>query len=47
MKVFMGFIMLCFVGATLLRGRTLRFNIWMLLGVIVLVSMVYFFFNQL
>ncbi len=47
MKVFMGFIVVSFIAATVLRQRSLRFNRWMLFGIVLCVSVAYFFFNQI
>lgn len=47
MKLFMGFILLCFMLATVMRGRGLRLNGSLLLGVITLVCVAYFFFDQI
>ena len=47
MKVFMGFIVVLFIAATMLRQRKLQFNQWMLFGIVLCVSIAYFFFNQI
>lgn len=46
MKVFILFIMLCFMLATFLRGRRLLWNGWILLVVVAGVCFAYFFMNQ-
>jgi hypothetical protein len=47
MKVFIAFILICFVTATLLRKRNLKTSIYMLGMLALLVSFGYFFFNQI
>jgi hypothetical protein len=47
MKVFISFILICFVAATLLRKRDLKTSVYMLCALAVLVSIGYFFFNQI
>jgi hypothetical protein len=47
MKIFIAFIMICFVTATLLRKRDLRTSAFLLFGLVLLVSIGYFFFNQI
>jgi hypothetical protein len=47
MKVFIAFILICFVAATLLRKRDLKTSVYMLCTLALLVSIGYFFFNQI
>ena len=47
MKVFMAFILICFVAAILLRKRVLKTSVYMLCTLALLVSVGYFFFNQI
>jgi hypothetical protein len=47
MKVFIAFILICFVAAMLLRKRDLKVSIYMLCMLALLVSLGYFFFNQI
>ena len=47
MKVFIGFILICFVGATVLRKRDIKTSVYMLCTLTLLVSIGYFFFNQI
>ena len=47
MKLFIAFILICFVAATLLRKRDLKTSIYMLCTLALLVSLAYFFFNQI
>ena len=47
MKIFIAFILICFVAATLLRKRDLKTSIYMLCTLALLVSFGYFFFNQI
>ena len=47
MKVFMAFLLICFVAATLLRKRDLKTSVYMLGALALLVSCGYFFFNQI
>jgi hypothetical protein len=47
MKLFIAFILLCFITALLLRKRDLTTNVWVLFGLSLLVSIGYFFFNQI
>jgi hypothetical protein len=47
MKVLIAFLLICFVGATLLHKRTLKTSAFLLVGLVLLVSIGYFFFNQI
>ena len=47
MKVFMAFILICFVAAILLRKRDLKTSVYILCTLTLLVSFGYFFFNQI
>jgi hypothetical protein len=47
MKVFIAFILICFAVGTLLRNRGLKTSIYLLFGLVVFVSIGYFFFNQI
>jgi UDP-N-acetylmuramyl pentapeptide phosphotransferase/UDP-N-acetylglucosamine-1-phosphate transferase len=47
MKVFIAFILICVVVATLLRKRDLKTSVYMLCTLALLVSLGYFFFNQI
>ena len=47
MKVFIAFILICFVAATLLRKRDLKTSVYMLGTLALLVSLGYFFLNQI
>ena len=47
MKVFIAFILICFVAATLLRKRDFKISIYVLYILALLVSIGYFFFNQI
>ena len=47
MKVFITFILFCFIAATMLRKRDLKTSIYMLYSLALLVSLSYFFFNQI
>ena len=47
MKVFIAFILICFVAATLLRKRDLKTSVYVLGTLALLVSIGYFFFNQI
>ena len=47
MKLFIGFILICFVAATLLRKRDLKITVYVLYTLALLVSIGYFFFNQI
>jgi hypothetical protein len=47
MKVFMAFMLICFVGAILLRKHDLKTIVYMLCTLAMLVSIGYFFFNQI
>ena len=45
MKIFIGFILICFVGATVLRKRDIKTSVYMLCTLTLLVSIGYFFFK--
>jgi hypothetical protein len=47
MKLFIGMLLLCFVGSSLLRLRALKLNVVLLLGLCVLVTIGYYFFRQI
>ena len=47
MKVFIAFFLICFVAATLLRKRDLKISVYILCTLALLVSLGYFFFNQI
>ena len=47
MKVFIAFMLICFVGTTLLRNRSLKTSVYLLFGLVLFVSIGYFFFNQI
>lgn len=47
MKVFMGFIVLCFIVATFTRSQRLQTAQWAVFGVSLLVCFAYFFMNQI
>jgi hypothetical protein len=47
MKVFMAFMLICFVAATVLRKRDLKTSVYMLSALALLVCFGYFFFNQI
>jgi hypothetical protein len=47
MKVFIAFILICFVAATLLLKRDLKTSVYLLCTLALLVSFGYFFFNQI
>ena len=47
MKVFMAFMLICFVAATVLRKRDLKTSVYMLSALALLVSFGYYFFNQI
>lgn len=47
MKLFLGYILLCVAVAVVLRKKDVRLSMWLLLGLCVLVSVGYFFFNQI
>jgi hypothetical protein len=47
MKFFMVFTLACFVSAILLRKRDLRTSVRVAFGMALLVSIGYFFFNQI
>ena len=47
MKLFIAFILICFVAAALLRRRDLKASVYMLCALALLVSIGYFFFNQI
>lgn len=46
MKVFILFIMLCFMLATFLRGRRLLWSSWLLVVIVAGVCFAYFFLDQ-
>jgi len=47
MKLFMGFALACFIGATLLRKHDLKTSVWMLSGLVLFASIGYYFFRQI
>jgi hypothetical protein len=47
MKLFLAYLFFCFIAGILLRQRTLHTRMWVLFGVCILVSIGYFFFNQI
>ena len=47
MKLFLGYLLLCFTGAIVLRKKNLKLNMWLLFGLCLLVSIGYFFFHQI
>ena len=47
MKVFIAFVLICFVAAILLRNRGLKTSVYILFGLVLFVSIGYFFFNQI
>jgi hypothetical protein len=47
MKVFMAFMLICFVGTILLRKHDLKTSVYILYALALLVSFGYFFFNQI
>jgi hypothetical protein len=47
MKVFIAFILICFVAATLIRKRDPKTTMYMLGTLALLVSIGYFFFDQI
>jgi hypothetical protein len=47
MKVFIGFVVICFFASSFLTRRSLQFNRWLLLGMASVIAIVYFFFNQI
>ena len=47
MKLFMGYMLICFVAALAMRGRDLKANKRMLFALVVLVCIGYAFFNQI
>jgi hypothetical protein len=47
MKLLLGFVLFCFVAATLLRKRDFGVSMWMVFGLALLLSIGYYFFNQI
>ncbi|GEM_PF-5469695 len=47
MNLFLGFILLCFITAIVLRKRSLRTSVWILGALGVLLGIGYFFFRQI
>jgi hypothetical protein len=43
----MGFIVLCFIAATITRQQSLQITRWLLFGIVLCVCMAYFFLNQI
>ena len=47
MKLFMGFVLICFVAGILLQKRNYKIQLSTMFGLALLVSVGYFFFNQI
>lgn len=47
MKLFVAYLFICAIAGVILRKRAFQDRIWILLGICVLVSIGYFFFNQI
>lgn len=47
MKVFIGFVVICFFASSFLTRRSLQFNRLLLLGMAMVIAIVYYFFNQI
>lgn len=47
MKLFVAYLVLCFVGGMLLAGRKDALRVWILLGLVSLVLIGYYFFHQI
>jgi hypothetical protein len=47
MKLFLAYILFCFIAGILLRKKPLNNRMWILFGICILVSIGYLFFNQI
>jgi hypothetical protein len=47
MKIFLAFMFACFISAVLLRQRSLKLSMCVAFGLTMLLSIGYFFFNQI
>jgi len=47
MKLFLAYLLFCFIAGILLRKQALHIRMWVLFGVCVLITIGYFFFNQI